>query len=100
MTEEQIVKALECCVFKAKCEECPYEARCWDLSKDAAAIIKRQKAEIERLTEQLNTARADAVREFAVRIKAHTHHLFSGVDVGIIVDELVAQEMTEGENED
>lgn len=111
MTDEYIIKALECCVFKTKCEECPYEERCWDLSKDAAILIKLKKAEIERLTERieqqneqiadliadLETALADAVSVFAEMVKAHTRHLPSAFNFGKIVDELVEREMTEGE---
>ena len=97
MTEEQIVKGLECCVFKSKCEECPYEARCWDLSKDAAAIIKRQKAEIERLTEQLNTARADAVREFADKVLDLFPDDKSWTIISRTTIKRFVQEMTEGE---
>ena len=65
---------------------------------------QNQKAEIERLTIEYagfrgaanslkmhyNNARAEAIKEFAERVKAHTAHLFSGVDVRYIVDELVA----------
>lgn len=119
MTDEQIIKALECCMADSgyTCKDCPCcDAVCVDIY-EVLALIKRQKAEIERLTErlereakcqyalcgkivdlqeQLKAARADAVREFAERVKAHTRHLFSGVDVANIVDDLVKREMTEG----
>lgn len=56
MTDNQIVKALECCagcVKAATCRRCPYRKREGDcivrLSRDAIDLINRQQAEIERL---------------------------------------------------
>ena len=55
MTDNEIIKALECCSQEDMCQSCPYGAACLDekyvsvLSKDALDLIKRQKAEIERL---------------------------------------------------
>lgn len=43
----------------------------------------------------LARAKSEAIKGFAERVKAHTRHLFSGVDVGHIVDELVIQETEE-----
>ena len=54
MTEEQIIKALECCIVYEDCEGCPcaednsqycLKATC----KNALDLINRQKAELERL---------------------------------------------------
>ena len=56
MTDNEIIKALECCVYDdyAKCHyDCPYKTNCRHLSKDALDIIDRQQAEIERLGELL-----------------------------------------------
>ena len=53
MTDEQIVKALECCDQEDKCHECPYDLKCYDdkyksiIAKDALELINHQKAEIE-----------------------------------------------------
>jgi hypothetical protein len=54
MTEEQIIKGLECCTTGNMCEfECPYNDvkpdfyECTaDLAKDALALIKRQRGDI------------------------------------------------------
>lgn len=60
MTDEQIIKALECCKDgECRCKECPYGvSECLtedDVSiilKDAFDLINRQKAEIERLKKE------------------------------------------------
>lgn len=58
-TDEQIVKALECCI-NADCLNCPrwseewYSGMCNDFLKSVLDLINRQKAEIERLKESLN----------------------------------------------
>ena len=55
MTDEQIIKALECCQQEDMCPQCPYDFACYDdkyksiLGKDALDLINRQKAEVERL---------------------------------------------------
>jgi hypothetical protein len=113
MTDNEIIKALECC-YKVKgyrhipiCQECPLkESRCAiELPKNALALINRQKAEIERLEREIedlestqeispeakhfvdtkadkvislmneliksqDQIKADAVKEFAERMKA------------------------------
>ncbi len=59
-TEEQIVKALECCRDFGDCSLCPYENATFadeldcteKLHTDALALINRQKAEIERLADR------------------------------------------------
>lgn len=96
MTDEQIIKGVECCADQSKrkaCQECPYNTKGLNCVRyilvDAFSLIQRQKAEIERMTEQLKTARADVVREFADR-------LLSGV-VRFCDIERVVREMTEGE---
>ena len=52
MTDEQIVKALECCVGNYPCRECPYDNKGCEIEPDALDLINRQKAEIERLNEE------------------------------------------------
>lgn len=62
MTEEQIVKALECCIkddYDKGCTECPihcYKGCDFHLAKFALDLINRQKAEIERLKAELKEA--------------------------------------------
>ncbi|MBQ8893388.1 MAG: hypothetical protein IJ043_03155 [Clostridia bacterium] len=98
MTDNEIVKALECCANNPNdciCTEskCPlFGQKCIDiLSKDALDLINRQKAEIERLKSgckklvekqnlykeniqatreyQIEQAKAEAIKEFAERLK-------------------------------
>ena len=62
MTDNEIIKALECCsiptLMSRKCEGCPMrveKALCFSrLAHDAICIIKRQQAEIERVTINMN----------------------------------------------
>lgn len=53
MTDNEIIKALECCSGLDGCKECPakeYNLECSDVLKfNALKLINRQKAEIERL---------------------------------------------------
>ena len=89
MTDEQIIKALECCYIGTAyiCLACPYsetdDEHCEDeLHKSAFELINRQKAEIEQWKEESNrwqnafcksnedieTAKSEAIKEFAERL--------------------------------
>lgn len=94
MTDEQIIKALECC-NAYDCETCSALKYCdymhpGALARASLALINRQKAEIERLTdlsnqlgndidiklnyiydleEKIETAKSEAIKEFADRLK-------------------------------
>lgn len=91
MTDEQIIKALECCnkFDNGKgCFLCPYRQYCPDClrrrNEDTIDLINRQNAEIESFKishsqfisdinaykEKLKTAKAEAKKEFAERLKA------------------------------
>ena len=86
MTDNEIIKALECCrefVTVARCDECPLkEQECIKgLPQYALSLINRQKAEIERLTKHIDelneqaeylvflNKEAKAIKEFAERLK-------------------------------
>lgn len=89
MTDNEIIKALECCVIK-DCGNCPVNHIGFcvdDAMKEALALITRQKGEIERLEDLVYLAdsetanvrdlyfeekseRAEAIKEFAKRLKA------------------------------
>lgn len=93
MTDNEIIKALECCVYDdyAKCHyDCPYKTNCRHLSKDAIDIINRQRAEIEQLKFEIakllpegcsyaiqvevsnkleSQIKSEAVKEFAEKLK-------------------------------
>lgn len=55
MTDEEIIKALECCsTYGGSCKKCPAyvkvdRSNCKKVLEGAIDIINRQKAEIERL---------------------------------------------------
>ena len=93
MTDEQIIKALECCVNwggTTSCADCPFHnTGCLHFNKlkEVLDLIDRQKAEIERLDKEVDRlsqvvlyndgvtemkveeAKAEAVKEFAERLK-------------------------------
>lgn len=87
LTDIEIIKALECCQIDNMCEFCYLKSDKKDcgkrLHKDVIDLINRQKAEIERLKSMnqskldiihdvrtdLETAKAEAIKEFAERLK-------------------------------
>lgn len=83
MTDNEIIKALECCSHRNEdlpCEGCPAYSiaqMCTeDLMSDALDLINRQKAEIERylhsiklLENDVATAKSEAIKEFAEKLK-------------------------------
>lgn len=86
MTDNEIIKALECCKELSDCDGCQYgylrtkNGLCIDtMHNDALSLINRQKAEIERLKETIDSfadigklyseIKAEAVKEFAKRLK-------------------------------
>ena len=95
MTDNEIIKALECLRGNAfDCGECPY-CSCYpapceqQVAKDALSLINRQKEEIERLknrdlqvevSEKLEREiKAEAVKKFADRLKeqdGYNNHVF------------------------
>lgn len=127
MTDNDIIKALECCVHQ-HCAECKLGGLtfCIDaLSKYSLDLINRQKAENERLQHicaelskeneeqdraiinalhRMKVVRAEAIREFAERLRKHlqkrTEYDEGGWDVDLFtvteedIDNLV-KEMTE-----
>ena len=96
MTDNEIIKALECCKTGDDCKGCPYCVNglytCGEhFNEDMLDLINRQKAEIENMNNlvvynatcatklqlKLVEAKAEAVKEFAERLKE------KAVDVGI-----------------
>ena len=78
-TDDEVIKALRCCVGTLMCIDCPY-SETDDCAKknteDAIAIINRQKTEIERLrkyyfTHDYHECHNEAIKEFAERLKEH-----------------------------
>ena len=103
MTDNDIIKALECCKSSntfIDCNECPYVECLTDkgclgeLLTHTLDLIKRQKAEIERLSDKCESvflshdeeigqakkqARAEAITEFAERLKDDRDKIFTTV---------------------
>ena len=103
MTDNEIIKALECCANELGCNKCPANPYILNsyvcvtlLIKNAYYLINRQKAEIERLREETaeliddryatqllchlikkeddtRNVRSDAIKEFAERLIAVSH---------------------------
>ena len=124
MTDNEIIKALECCSIDdhiGVCKECPFTDVCDEdeqaLQKHALDLINRQKAEIERLQKDLTKCKlgketlyqaADeikfvAIKEFAERLRKKCHNYYPSIDSYCIsryaveiadIDNLV-KEMTE-----
>ena len=79
MTDKDIIKALEIHADnEADCSGCPIyhsdtgETCAYELAQNALDLINRQKAEIERVerhTEMYHELRAEAITEFAERLK-------------------------------
>lgn len=93
MTDNEIIKALECCTQQHKCNECPYLMEhhlvCnYHLYKDTLDLINRQQAEIDRLQAECGnqsvlwskhfegifetakeTVKTEAIKEFAEMLK-------------------------------
>ena len=92
MTDNEIIKALECCsksVTKKACKNCPFQDKdnvrnfnCLNLEKYTFDLINRQQAEIERLQEErdfykapsallakgIDAVKSEAIKEFAERL--------------------------------
>ena len=86
MTDNEIIKALECCLsgkdYDTACMKCPIEPICESddiLLKYALDLINRQKAEIESLkhrktelqirNQELQHEKSEAIKEFAEELK-------------------------------
>lgn len=116
MTDEQIIKALECCsgeadICKSTCPCYVANASCLkNMAKEALDLINRQKAEIERLQRAyavyeeitgLKRAKSEAIKDFAERVKEKTlamiwsPELFSTADYIECIDSLVKETVGE-----
>ena len=117
MTDNEIIKALECCYRKGTpCRDCPFNEfeDCNDvlMADYVFNLINRQQAEIERLKEQPYTfqievskkieseIKSKAVKEFAERFKKvwwDNGYESPDVDFDDFVDNLVKEMGGEGE---
>lgn len=104
MTDNDIIKALECCgCDNYQCDNCPYAYKTCTVYKDSLDLINRQKAEIERLRSmnraklatihdlqiELKIAKSEAIKEFAERLKDHSRKMQSSDFSGDFWDEAV-----------
>ena len=98
---------MEHCVNNSGCAKCAYWPSCGDLTQDSFNLIIRQKAEIERLKRYdeerdirlharlTETARVEAIKEFAERLK-QTRVDLDGIEMVAVGNiDTIAQEMTE-----
>ena len=122
MTDKETIVGLKCCCpTTTRCSKCPYDGIDCCIKScmgDAVDLINRQQAEIERLEkevgeeficfvgdphkvehcpylEQLETAKAEAIKEFAERLKRISRlssAVVDGREIHKIIDNLV-QEM-------
>ena len=121
MTDNEIIKAFEHCCKGRDCRCCAYHGA-FDCSRqvwlDVAAIIKRQRAEIEKLkiySENLDisqkhllnecamarkTAKSEAIKEFAEQLKKRFYLLDGRCVVDIPQINNLVKEMTEGESDE
>ena len=109
MTDNEIIKALECCAkdeWNCDCN-CPFFEKCSKtlMAKSSLNLINRQKAEIERLNKNIDglniftknhitVIRLQAIKEFAEKLKNCFAISGDYLDIINIIDSLV-KEMTE-----
>ena len=112
MTDNEIIKAVECCLAKENCEvisceKCPLEKQyeCMDIMfHQTLNLINHQKAEVERLkhrktelqirNQELQHEKSEAIKEFAEKLKNCFAISGDYLDIINIIDNLV-KEMTE-----
>ena len=80
-TDDEIIRALECCVTIGGCDNCPFynNASCGiNLRRYARALINRQKAEVKRLEKQNAEMLISETAEFhipmEIAFRARTAH--------------------------
>ena len=124
MTDNEIIKALECCDIYHQCEGCPRDfntngkTSCVKLGEDIRDLINRQKAEIEKLKADFEACKRDylielnnhkyvrleAIRAFAEKLKRKSELLASSVYAepyrAVSIDDIdnLVKEMTEEKN--
>lgn len=106
MTDEQVIKTLECCV-KGKqhcCNECPIRGNddcIGAILADALFVINRQKAEIEALEYDMQVLKQEkkfienqAIKEFADELKNSLEWRTEPIDdydIDILVDDFLKE---------
>ena len=73
-TDDEIVKALECCLAdRVICDKCPIQRECESNPFDAT-LVRYSLDLINRQKEERKTVRAEAIKEFAERLKAKSEY--------------------------
>ena len=114
MTDEQIIKALKCCVEddslcadSMACRICPMNNNyncTFELRIHTLDLINRQEANAEGLTnavkylnEQVSSAKAEAIKEFAERLKSGEYKEEYADHLCYMVDNLVKEMVGDAE---
>lgn len=76
LTDEEIIKALECHINAEDCVGCEMFGRCDEiiLTKLVLDLINRQKSEIERLKSELSNTRRKALLEASSKFAGHSNY--------------------------
>ena len=112
MSDNEIIKALECCCKNNNCDGCPldyltFSSQCAsELAIKSLDLINRQKAEIERLNKEVDRLSqvvlyhdgdvVDAVKEFAERLKSHLI-IYTHLNLNDAIDNLVKEMVGDSE---
>lgn len=94
-TDEDIIRALECCA-NGECDECLYCdcSPCKEYLNNAALdLINRQREEIEVIKETTAEIRYEAIKEFAESIKTYYDHIDK--TVGALINYTIDQKLKE-----
>ena len=114
MTDNDVIKALECCINSADCEDCYFKhldaPNCGvEMDKKALDLINRLQAEIERLKSRnkfleiefknndnlfrarVNGAKSEAIKEFAERLKEKMYIKKDKLYYSVIIDNLLEE---------
>ena len=92
MTDNEIIKALECCLAKencevVSCEKCPLEKRyeCTDIMfHETIDLINRQQAEIDRYKGVIKILEKDVAEARNEGVKELAHQLIDKAEKGIV----------------
>ena len=70
MTDNEIIKALECCEVEFDCTDCPKftEQGCNGIASEVLDLIKRQQAEIKKLHKEVEGYKAELESEHLSRM--------------------------------
>ena len=109
-TDEEIIKALECCAVIGGCVNCKMIDRngagddlCTQiLLRNALDLINRQREEIEVIKETTAEIRYEAAKEFAESIKTYYDHIDKtvGVLINYTIDKKLEEFLGEGGADD